>query len=82
MYTDQTSAKKLSIGFDWLIDRCFKALQHKIDQFVPIYQGDYWLRRLRIANEEHTNKYSSMRYNEHTQKLLFNADNFAVSNVK
>jgi len=21
---------------------------------VPIYQGDYWLRRLRIANEEHT----------------------------
>jgi len=26
----------------------------KIGQFVPIYQGDYWLRRLRIANEEHT----------------------------
>jgi len=30
------------------------ARQHKIGQFVPIYQGDYWLRRLKIANEEHT----------------------------
>jgi len=39
---------------DWLIDWCFTARQHKIGQFVPIYQGDYWLRRLRIANEEHT----------------------------
>jgi len=33
---------------------CFTARQHKIGQFVPIYQGDYWLRRFRIANEEHT----------------------------
>jgi len=24
---------------DWLIDWCFTARQHKIDQFVPIYQG-------------------------------------------
>jgi len=38
----------------WLIDWCFTARQHKMGQFVPIYQGDYWLRRLRIANEEHT----------------------------
>jgi len=31
-----------------LIDWCYTARQHKIGQFVPIYQGDYWLRRLRI----------------------------------
>jgi len=49
-----------------LIDWCFTARQHKIGQFVPIYKGDYWLRRLRIANEEHTKPYSCMRYNEHT----------------
>jgi len=24
---------------DWLIDWCFTARQHKIGQFVPIYQG-------------------------------------------
>jgi len=34
----------------WLVDWCFTARQHKIDQFVPIYLGDYSLRRLRIAN--------------------------------
>jgi len=37
-----------------VIDWCFTARQHRIGQFVPNYQGDYWLRRLRIANEEHT----------------------------
>jgi len=56
-----------------LIDWCFTARQHKIGQFVPIYQGvDYWLRRLRIANEEHTKTYSCMRYNEHTHATTNN----------
>jgi len=42
------------ISSSWLIDWCFTAHQTKIGQFVPNYLGDYWLRRLRIANEEHT----------------------------
>jgi len=29
---------------DWLIDWCFTVRQHKIGQFEPIYQGNYWLR--------------------------------------
>jgi len=36
-----------------LVDWCFTPHQHKIGQFVPIYQGDYWFSRLRIVNEEH-----------------------------
>jgi len=55
-----------------LIDWCFTARQHKIGQFVPINQGDYWLRRLRIANVEHTKTYSCMRYNEHTHATTNN----------
>jgi len=55
-----------------LIDWCFMARQHKIGQFVLIYQGDYWLRRLRIANEEHTQTYSCMRYNEQTHATTSN----------
>jgi len=33
---------------------------------VSSTRADYWLRRLRIANEEHTKTYSCMQYNEHT----------------
>jgi len=62
-YRIKTSKSALLFVFfnlmgDWLIDWCFTARQHKIGQLVPIYQGDYWLRRLRIANEEHTKTYS------------------------
>jgi len=42
------------------------ARQHKIGQFVPIYQGGLLAQALRIANEEHSKTYSCMRYNEHT----------------
>jgi len=35
-------------------------------------KGDYWLRRLRIANEEHTKTNSCMRYNEHTHATTNN----------
>jgi len=55
-----------------LIDWCFTARQHKIGQFVPIYQGDYCLGRLSIANEEHTKTYSCMRSNEHTHATTNN----------
>jgi len=55
-----------------MIDMCFTARQHKIGQFVPIYQGDCWLRRLRMANEEHIKTYSCMRYNEHTHATTNN----------
>jgi len=67
---------------DWLIDLCFTARQHKIDQFVPTYQGGLLAQAFEDSQRRTYKKYSSMRYNEHTQQLLFNADNFAVSNVK
>jgi len=46
----------------FIIDWCFTARQHKIGQFVPIYQGDYWLRRLRIANEERTKQLHAIQW--------------------
>jgi len=45
---------------DWSISVLRHVRLHKIGQFVPIYQRDYWL------NEEHTKTYSCMRYNKHT----------------
>jgi len=40
---------------DWLIDWCFTARQHKIGQFVPIYQGGLLVQAFedRLANEEY-----------------------------
>jgi len=57
----------ISIGkkTDW----CFTARQHKLGQFMPIYQGDYWLRRLRIA---YNNIQCCMRYSEHTHATANN----------
>jgi len=52
--THRPISLEYSIYTSELIDWCFTARQHKIGQFVPIIRGDYWLRRLRIANEEHT----------------------------
>jgi len=50
----------------WLIDWCFTARQHKIGQFVPIYQGGL-LAQAFVDSQRGTYKtYSCMRYNEHT----------------
>jgi len=54
-----------------LIYWCFTARQHKIDQFVPIYQGGLLAQafedsQLRIANEEHTKHIDTM--NIHMQR--------------
>jgi len=66
---------KLSLSTEksFFLTYMMMARQHKIGQFVPIYQGDYWLMRLRIANEEHTKIYSCMRYNEHTHATTNNS---------
>jgi len=51
-----------------LIDWCFTARQHKKVNLCQSTRGDYWLRRLRIANDKHTKTYSCMQLNIHTQR--------------
>jgi len=53
-----------ALTINWLIDWCFTARQHKIGQFVPIYQGGL------LAQAFET--YSYMRYNEHTHATTNN----------
>jgi len=62
----------LSLLIDCLIDWCFTARQHKIDQFVPIYQGGLLAQAFEDSQRETYKTYSYMRYNEHTHATTNN----------
>jgi len=61
-----------NILIDWLIDWCFTARQHKIGQFVSIYQGGLMAQAFEDSQRGKYKTYSCMRYNEHTHATTNN----------
>jgi len=73
--TRQQNAKvENSSSVDWLIDWLVFYGTSTQDRSIcaNLPGGDYWLRRLRIANEEQTKTYSCVRYNVHTHAATNN----------